>query len=60
MIVAVGVLIAAATLVAPATPTLEASPLLRDGSTRNGRDVGRLALLFGDAGVDRAVELVFL
>lgn len=37
-----------------------ASPPLRDGATRDGGDVGRLALLFGSAGVDRAVELVFL
>ena len=32
----------------------------RDDATRNGGDVGRLALLFGAARVDGAVELVFL
>src|SRR6266550_2896878 len=37
-----------------------APPPLQDGATRNGRNVGRLALLFCGAGVDRAVELVFL
>ena len=32
----------------------------RGDATRNGGDVGRLALFFGDARVDGAVELIFL
>ena len=57
MIAPVGVLIAATALVSPPTPTLDPH-ICRVLCV--GPDVGRLALLFGDARVDCAVEFVVL
>ena len=60
MIAPVGVLIGAAALCdvsrAGKCPAGATYAVARDGVL----DVGRLALFFGDAGVDGAVELVFL